>query len=139
MSTRGRIGLELPGGQVVSVYNHYDSYPEWLGKRLQEKYNTREAVKKLLDGGDISSIDSNSSWDNMALDENIVLYYRDRGDEDVDPILHDSVDDYLQATDDVGGEYAYLFTEDRGWVYFEVPGDIDQEREEMAFFNHSFN
>jgi hypothetical protein len=139
MATRCRIGLELPAGQVVSVYCHWDGYPEFVGKRLAENYITRDVVKKLIDGGDISSIDSNSSWDDMALDENIVLYYRDRGDEDVDPILHDSVDDYLHATDVVGGEYAYLFTEDRGWIYFEVPGDIEQESEEKAFFKHSFN
>ena len=31
MGTRARIGLELKDGSVLSVYHHWDGYPEWLG------------------------------------------------------------------------------------------------------------
>ena len=140
MSTRSRIGLELPSGHVVSVYHHWDGYPEWLGKRLVEKYDTVDKIKKLIDGGDISSIDSNSSWDRMDLDENIVLYYRDRGEENVDPELHDDVIEYLEYANGQGCDYAYIFANGE-WRYFMVPADLENEPkgEHLITFNPSLN
>ena len=36
MSTRARIGLLLPDDlSVLSVYHHWDGYPEWLGVTLK--------------------------------------------------------------------------------------------------------
>ena len=40
MSTNGRIGIKYEGGSIVSVYHHWDSYPEWLGVTLEKKFNT---------------------------------------------------------------------------------------------------
>ena len=31
MSTNSRIGLRLEDGSILSVYHHWDGYPEWLG------------------------------------------------------------------------------------------------------------
>ena len=56
MATRSRIGLELADDAVLSVYHHYDGYPQWLGVTLRQKINTIEKVAELLDGGDISCI-----------------------------------------------------------------------------------
>ena len=39
MATRARIGLELKDGSVLSVYHHWDGYPEWLGRILKTHYN----------------------------------------------------------------------------------------------------
>ena len=33
MGTRGMIGIQA-GGRVVGTYNHYDSYPSWLGATM---------------------------------------------------------------------------------------------------------
>jgi len=40
MATRSRIGLLLETGYVLSVYHHWDGYPQWLGVTLREKFNT---------------------------------------------------------------------------------------------------
>ena len=79
MSTRSRIRLELANDAVLSVYHHYDGYPQWLGVILRQKFNTREKVAELLDGGDISCIDSDTDWNREKV-ENHVQYYNDRGD-----------------------------------------------------------
>ena len=52
MATRARIGIELKNGSVLSVYHHWDGYPEWLGRILNTHYNDRAKVAELIDGGD---------------------------------------------------------------------------------------
>ena len=55
MGTRSRIGIQLSDDSILSVYHHYDGYPEWLGRILQTHYNTSELVSELIDGGDMST------------------------------------------------------------------------------------
>ena len=123
MATRSRIGLLIGDESVVSVYHHWDGYPHWLGTTLRQKYNTREKIEELLDGGDISCIDSDSNW-NLEKCEPHVQYYNDRG-ENTEPRLDMTVEDYL----DNGEEYAYLF-ESNGeydeWVCYDLHGDEPQ-------------
>ena len=114
MATRSRIGLELADDAVVSVYHHYDGYPQWLGVILRQKFNTREKVAELLDGGDISCIESDTNWKREKV-ENHVLYYNARG-EDTEPRLDLSLEDYLAN----GEEYAYVFTLDHEWVCYDL-------------------
>ena len=114
MATRSRIGLLLQTGHVLSVYHHWDGYPEWLGVTLQRKFDTYELIAELIDGGDVSCIDSTTDWDLKKV-ENHVQYYNDRG-EDTEPRLDLSVEDYL----DNGEEYAYLF-ENNEWVCYQLP------------------
>ena len=115
MATRSRIGLELADDAVLSVYHHYDGYPQWLGVTLRQKFNTREKVAELLDGGDISCIESDTNWKRESVEEH-VLYYNARG-EDTEPRLDLSLEDYLAN----GEEYAYVFTLDHEWVCYELP------------------
>ena len=115
MATRSRIGLELANDAVLSVYHHWDGYPQWLGVTLRQKFNTREKVAELLDGGDISCIDSDTNWKRESVEEH-VLYYNARG-EDTEPRLDLSLEDYLAN----GEEYAYVFTLDHEWVCYELP------------------
>ena len=63
MSTNARIGLGLADGSVLSVYHHWDGYPEWLGRILNQEYNTKEKVAELLDGGNMSSCWSDNVYD----------------------------------------------------------------------------
>ena len=44
MATRSRIGLKLKGDNILSVYHHWDGYPQWLGVTLNEKFNTKDKV-----------------------------------------------------------------------------------------------
>ena len=122
MATRSRIGLLLQTGHVLSVYHHWDGYPEWLGVTLNKKFNTYEKIAELIDGGDVSCIDSDTDW-KLNKVENHVQYYNDRG-EDTEPRLDLSVEDYL----DNGEEYAYLF-EGGEWKCYDLHYDEPQLKE----------
>ena len=119
MATRSRIGLLLQTGHVLSVYHHWDGYPQWLGVTLKEKFNTYDKIAEVIDGGDVSCIDSDSDWDRNKVDL-YVQYYNERG-ENTEPRLDLSVEDYL----DNGEEYAYLF-ENGEWKCYDLHYDEPQ-------------
>ena len=121
MATRSRIGLQLADGNILSVYHHWDGYPQWLGITLNEKFNTREKVAELIDGGDISCCDSDSDW-NLNKVENHVQYYNDRG-ENTEPRLDANFDDYVRD----GEEYAYVFTLDHVWECYAIDRNYDDD------------
>ena len=121
MATRSRIGLQLADGNILSVYHHWDGYPQWLGVTLNEKFNTREKVAELIDGGDISCCDSDSDW-NLNKVENHVQYYNDRGDN-TEPRLDSNFDEYVKQ----GEEYAYVFTLDHVWECYAIDRNYDDD------------
>ena len=122
MATRSRIALQLTDDSFLSVYHHYDGYPQWLGVTLNKKFNTREKVAELIDGGDISCCDSDTDWDNNKVDEKHVLYYNDRGDNTT-PELHDKIDDFFA----VGEEFAYVYTLDHTWECYAINHSYDDD------------
>jgi len=95
----------LPDESVLSVYHHWDGYPEWLGRILKTRYNSRELAAELIDGGDMSV-----AWNDSGEPE----YYSARG-EDCPPCLDANKYDYLAD----GEEYAYLFTLDGEWICYD--------------------
>ena len=99
---------------ILSVYHHWDGYPEWLGVTLKEKFNTREKIAELLDGGDISSVDSDTDWNLEKVDDH-VQYYNDRG-EKTEPRLDLTHEDYFENNE----EFAYIFTLDHEWVCYDL-------------------
>ncbi|ADO98007.1 hypothetical protein SSSM5_063 [Synechococcus phage S-SSM5] len=115
MSTNARIGLKLDDNNIVSVYHHWDGYPEWLGKQLVDKYTTRDQIEELIDGGDISCIASDSDWNLNDVPEH-VQYYSHRG-EDCPPKLAESVSEYFEQCDNCGAEYGYVFEKGEWFVY----------------------
>lgn len=136
MGTRSRIGIEMPDHSVVSVYCHWDGYPEWTGKQLVEYYQNREDVQELIDGGSMSSLRTEHLWVTAAVrDENgkIVedekgnwiysptrdpqpLYHTERGEElNVD---HTSFDEFVSGNS--GEEYAYLYDLNDNWKAFKI-------------------
>ena len=121
MATRSRIGLQLADGNILSVYHHWDGYPEWLGVTLNKKFNTRDKVAELIDGGDISCCDSDTDW-NLEKVENHVQYYNDRG-ENTEPRLDANFDEYVKN----GEEYAYVFTLDHTWECYAIDRNYDDD------------
>jgi hypothetical protein len=127
MSTRSRIGIELKNGSVLSVYHHWDGYPQWLGRILKTHYNTRQKVSELIDGGDMSCAWTNERWSNDLLDRERQQYgpnyYSYRG-EDSPPRHDNTLSEYL----DNGEEYAYLFTRNGEWICYslcEIPEIVE--------------
>ena len=115
MATRSRIGIQLADESILSVYCHYDGYPEFNGVKLVEHFNSRDAATELIDGGDISALWTNVGWDNETLPETGPLYYSSRG-EDCPPRLDANKYDYLAE----GEEYAYIYTLNDEWVCYNL-------------------
>jgi len=138
MATRGRIGIEMPDHSVVSVYCHWDNYPEGTGRTLVEHYQNREDVKELIDGGSMSHLRTRGTWnhDIPLRDEKgeyvhdaagylkyeddrepQPLYHSERGDGQ-DP-THTSFDEFVSGN--LGGEeYAYLYNLDDNWKCYRI-------------------
>jgi len=117
MATRGRIGIELSDGSVLSAYHHWDSYPEWLGRILKTHYNAKSLVEELIDGGDMSTC-----WDEDKQPE----YYSARG-EDCPPRLDANLEEYLSD----GEEYAYIFRNGE-WVCYNMNQFDDSKLPEVV-------
>jgi hypothetical protein len=131
MATRGRIGLQLKDGSVLSAYHHWDSYPEWLGKQLVEHYPTRDKVAELIDGGDMSSAYTNAGFNNETLPKSQPLYYTMRGEklENNLPRLDSNLSQFLDK--DNGEEYHYLYT-DKGWIAYQMNSFEKQDPEVVS-------
>ena len=124
MSTRSRIGILLPDDSILSVYHHFDGYPEWLGVTLEEHFNTFEKASELIDGGNMSSCYSDNEYD----DETQEFVKRDPrpeyygGDEEA-PILSKNFDEFTRI--DCWQEYSYVFVKDR-WVAYSINQKFDK-------------
>jgi hypothetical protein len=123
MATRSRIGIQLVDESILSVYHHWDGYPEWLGRILNTHYNTKEKVAELIDGGDMSCCWTKDRWTGKKVakyvNENIEAaeygpqYYAQRG-EDCPPRLDSNLIEYLNDME----EFAYVYTQNQEWVCF---------------------
>ena len=123
MATRSRIGIQLSDGSILSVYHHWDGYPEWLGRILTTHYNTKDKVTELIDGGDMSSCWTNERWSGVneyggqmkeETTEYGPQYYSQRG-EDCPPRLDAHWGDFINN----GEEYGYIFKNGE-WVCYDT-------------------
>ena len=128
MATRSRIGLELADGSILSVYSHWDGYPEWMGRILRTHYNTKEKVSKLIDGGDMSSPWTDDRWDDSADGSYGPQYYSERG-EDCPPRLDADLAEYLLPAN--GEEYHYVFRNGE-WVCYNMNQFDDSKLPEVV-------
>lgn len=136
MGTRSRIGIELPDHSVVSVYCHWDGYPDHNGRILAEHYQNRDDVQELIDGGSMSSLrtthlwetaavrdedgniqtDENGNWINSPTRDPQPLYHTERGEEV--SIQHTSFDEFVSGNS--CEEYAYLFDLNDNWKAYKI-------------------
>ena len=121
MATRSRIAIEKEDGTVLSIYCHWDGYPSNNGKILQENYQDREKVEKLISLGSISSlapevdIPEGSDHSFNTPDRNIVTaYHRDRGEDLNQPRVNGHREGFVRS--DVE-EYGYLFSKEGKWLF----------------------
>lgn len=126
MGTRSRIGYVNENGKIVSAYCHWDGYPSYNGKILLENYTTLAKVKKLVDQGDMSSLDKKCTKPKDHSFEKpkkgyTIYYHRDRGEnaKKTAAITSRNIKEYLKAAEKSWGEYAYLF-QDGKWVFSET-------------------
>ena len=132
MGTRARIGIQLNDNSILSVYHHWDGYPQWLGRILNTHYNTKEKVATLIDGGDMSSCWTNERWGGVneyggqmkeETTEYGPQYYSQRG-EDTPPRYDETKEEFLSN----GEEFSYIFR-DGAWVAYDMNEFNDNEPE----------
>ena len=124
MATRSRIGIQLKDNSVLSVYHHWDGYPEWLGRILNTHFNSREQVAELIDGGDMSSCWADEIWGKkLPQGEYAPEYYSARG-EDCPPRYDETKEKFLSN----GEEYSYIFR-DGAWVAYDMNEFNDNDPE----------
>ena len=152
MATRGRIGIKLTDGSILSAYHHWDSYPQWLGVKLVKNFNSQQLASDLIDGGDMSACysthtfesepvkieviqpDGSSKWEHVQNKDGETVYtkvkaeaspqyYSERG-EDTPPRLDKDLFEFL----DRGEEYAYVW-EEGFWTCYDLHQFDDQEPE----------
>ncbi len=101
MATRALIGYLSEDREFTCTYNHYDGYPDYLGRILKEHYNSEPKAKEVASVGYISNIEEdgtinskyNEPANEMVLDDDIVEAGLQIGEK---------VDEY-------GGDYGYVW------------------------------
>ena len=111
MATRALIGFLDDDKQLVGTYNHYDGYPDGLGKTLVKHFNDGDAAEKLAATGYISSIDPESGDIDSKYDQE--PYYKIVDADDAftaGSMIGDAVDYF-------GGDYGYVWIKELGkWL-----------------------
>lgn len=113
MATRSAIGYVDDSGRIHSVYCHWDGYPSYVGAVLYTFYNNLEAIKRLIEKGDMSSILDVAGEDETKshLPVGPVHYHEWRNEywDGVKPKTHGSVEGVLAGRREQCVEYFYLF------------------------------
>ena len=121
MATRSRIGIKNEDGTIRYIYCHWDGYPSYVGKILEEHYDTPEKINELLDLGSLSIlgevIGEKTDFDYFNDDSDQCLaYHRDRGEnwDHTKPRIARLPSDFMKF--DSGEEYGYLFMDGKWHV-----------------------
>jgi nucleoside 2-deoxyribosyltransferase len=145
MATRSRIGIELPNGEVKSVYCHWDGSPFRRIPLLLEHYSEREKVEQLIELGSICSLRPRLAPNEGEVHQcceliNGKLYSKDNDAKDVtiayarDMKQADFVTVNIEENREafrIGDveEYGYLFTLEKEWLY--VKGEYPENSQFM--------
>ena len=122
MATRSNIGI-LKDGKIRAIYSHFDGYPSGVGQTLRDHYTDVKKIEKLLDLGNVSSLEENITKPeghsfNNRIDGYSLFYERDRGDEGQEAQMYDSLDE-VQDND-----YTYIWDDEKGkWFFTDNFGD----------------
>ena len=93
MGTRSFVGM-MQGNRCRAIYVHWDGYLEGVGRDLQY-YTLQSDVELLISEGDRSSLDDG--------------YFKDRGEQGVDPHDYDTFEEFFDSCKDSWGEWYYIF------------------------------
>lgn len=90
MATRSAIGYETADGRIRAKYSHWDGYPEYTGKVLEEHYQDDQKIREMVELGDQSvlgeEIYPQGDHDFESPEDNVTVFYgRDRGEQNFDP------------------------------------------------------
>lgn len=119
MGTRSIIAIQDNAEECLAIYCHYDGYPDHQMPLLNKKYNRPAVIRKLLSGGDLSSLETKTTWKLGETRKPQPLSYRERGDKDID-MQRVKIVDLAKQADSCCAEYIYLFRGSKGWAYWKT-------------------
>ena len=128
MSTRSNIAIKRKNGTVDSIYCHWDGYLSYNGKILLEHYQDVNKINKLIELGDISSLNKEveptkeHTYDNPQ--EGVTIAYkRDRGEDNADKRVWNSLTEYFRNVDTLWIEYIYVYDEEKQAGFYTTTND----------------
>jgi hypothetical protein len=130
MATRALIGYFDDDRVLTTTYNHYDGYPDHLGKMLDKYFSNEELAKKIAGTGYISYIDDDGNIEaNNKRNPDKTELGRDLDWEDALLEMAKEIDNY-------GADYAYIWYEGDGdWSEIKNTGIrsmVDQLANQLA-------
>ena len=108
MATRALIGYFDDDRVLTSTYNHYDGYPDHLGKMLDKYFSNEELAKKVAGTGYISYIDDDGNIES----KNDMNPERTELGRDLD--FEDALFEMAKQIDRYGADFAYIWYEGDG-------------------------
>ena len=124
MATRSAIGMVEQNGNVLSIYCHWDGYPEHNGMLLCKHWDDVYFVEQLMQLGNLSCLGSEigerQNFDQPTDSNWCLAYGRDRGERDSLAKSYGSASEFIrEAAGDYGADYIYLFQDNqwRCWNY----------------------
>ena len=128
MSTRSLICIQRGKNKYEAIYCHSDGYLTYNGQMLNDHYNDREKVEKLIKLGNISCLNEKIDPDptrphsfdySERQDDVTVAYGRDRGEKGQESTLCSMQE--LKDWDWI--EYIYIFNTKNEWISSGYPLD----------------
>lgn len=107
MSTHAVIANVNPDGRCQAVYLHYDGYPEYAGRVLNQRYDSLEKAQTLIAGGELRSLPNKTEEPS----------YFENGEP---TRVVDNAEALMEFAQKYGASYLYLFASDR-WHCWQVP------------------
>ena len=104
MATRSCIAVKLADGSFRGVYCHSDGYPSWVGRYLNDYFNSQEDAEALIAMGDLSQL-----ADSL---EDTISYFNWRGE----PIQLTTGKTNADVRDQLDCQYNYLFADGKWTV-----------------------
>jgi len=129
MATRALIGFiqsDSSGNLILtSTYNHYDGYPENLGKALETHFNTPAKAKEIASKGYISYVDPTTG--------EIESKYNEPADETALPEdFEEGMMKVAETADSYGADYAYLWEfHNNNWIFTPMGNGIRSAAQEL--------
>lgn len=111
MSTRSLIGIQINKKEVRYIYCHWDGYPDYNGRILNESYSKKYKIDDLIFKGDISALKENI--------EDISYYDNDDNEKDIS-YKTIGLKDYFSDKYIFNSEYRYLYDLTNQWIVYDV-------------------
>lgn len=122
MPTGCAIGLKGRTGTVMAIRCHFEGYPSGVGRCLYRSYAIEERVRALIELGEIFSIGSYLSKDELPQDANpddfVNAYSSDQNNDISHIVVYPNKKRYTEsALDELNADYLYLFEDGRWMIY----------------------